>query len=434
MSASTCKLGWPDALSWGGINHWGAALTQAAHKTLDQQKDSSALAGLRVLDIATFVAAPFCGTILADFGAEVIKIEQPEGGDALRKFGTITECGDSLVWLSEARNKKAVTLDLRKPEGVEMFKQLVAQSDVVLENFRPGTLERWGIGFDALREINPGLIMLRISAYGQTGPKRGEPGFARIAHAFSGLSWLAGEADGPPVVPGSTSMADYVSGMWGAIGVLTALQARQATGKGQFIDLGLYESVFRLLDEIAPAYAKYGTVRARMGADTINVVPHSHYQTGSGEWVALACTSDKMFERLAAVMGTPDIAKEFPTSAIRVQHRDHINALVAEWMRKRSLQDVVDLTREGGVPCAQIYSIKEIFEDEQYKARENLLHVSDQRVGDLVVPAPLPRLSDTPPAFRHAGRALGADNAEVYTSLLGLSPEQMTEAKRTGVI
>lgn len=223
--------------------------------------EEGALAGIRVLDIATFVAAPFCGTIMADFGAEVIKIEQPKTGDSLRQFGTITECGDTLVWLSEARNKKVITLDLRKLEGAELFKKLVAQSDVVLENFRPGTLEKWGIGFDALSEINPGLVMLRISAYGQTGPRRGEPGFARIAHAFSGLSWLAGEADGPPVVPGSTSMADYASGMWGAIGVLMALRARERSGRGQFIDIGLYESVFRLLDEIAPAYAKYGTVR-----------------------------------------------------------------------------------------------------------------------------------------------------------------------------
>ena len=393
-----------------------------------------ALEGLRVLDIATFVAAPFCGTILADFGAEVIKIEQPGTGDSLRQFGTITDCGDSLVWLSEARNKKAITLDLRKPEGVELFKKLVEQSDVVLENFRPGTLEKWGIGYEALSKINPRLVMLRISAYGQTGPKRGEPGFARIAHAFAGLSWLAGEADGPPVVPGSTSMADYVSGMWGAIGVLTALRARDASGRGQFIDLGLYESVFRLLDEIAPAFAKYGTVRERMGADTINVVPHSHYQTGSGEWVALACTNDKMFERLATVMGKPELTRLYPTSAIRVQNRDRVNGLVAEWMRLYPLAEVIERTRDGGVPCAQIYSIRDIFDDPQYKARQNLLHVTDPRVGDLVLPAPVPRLSENPPTFRHAGRELGADNHEVYGALLGLSAEQVRACKESGVI
>ena len=393
-----------------------------------------ALKGIRVLDIATFVAAPFCGTILADFGAEVIKIEQPQGGDSLRKFGTITECGDSLVWLSEARNKKAVTLDLRHPEGARMFRELVAQSDVVLENFRPGTLEKWGLGFEALREINPGLVMLRVSAYGQTGPKSGEPGFARIAHAFGGLSWLAGEPDGPPVVPGSTSMADYISGLWGAIGVLAALRAREKTGRGQYIDIGLYESVFRLLDEMAPAYAKYGVVRERMGADTVNVVPHSHYQTRTGEWMALACTNDKMFERLAQVMGQPELAREFPTSSVRVAHRAHINQVVTQWFAQHTLAEVETATRAGGVPCAQIYSIQDIFQDPQYQARCNLLRVQDPRVGELVLPAPMPLLSESPPTFRHAGRALGADNAAVYSSLLGMSEQALAQATQDGVI
>jgi len=410
------------------------ASSATADTPTDTPAHASALAGLRVLDIATFVAAPFCGTVLADFGAEVIKIEQPKGGDALRKFGTITECGDSLVWLSEARNKKAITLDLRKPEGADLFRRLVAQSDVVLENFRPGTLEKWGLGFEALRNINPALVMLRISAYGQTGPKRAEPGFARIAHGFSGLSWLSGEADGPPVVPGSTSMADYVSGLWGAIGVLIALRARAQSGRGQFIDLGLYESIFRLLDEIAPAYAKYGTVRERMGADTVNVAPHSHYRTGSGEWVALACTNDKMFERLAAVMGQPELAAQYPTSAIRVENRARINAIVAQWVGARTLAEVIAATAQGGVPCGQIYSIQDIFADEQYRARGNLLKVQDPRVGELVVPAPVPRLSETPAAFRHAGQALGADNDEVYAQLLGMTTEQIAAARAAGVI
>jgi crotonobetainyl-CoA:carnitine CoA-transferase CaiB-like acyl-CoA transferase len=182
------------------------------------------LSDIRVLDIGTFLAAPFCGTILADFGAEVIKIEQPEIGDPLRRFGTPSECGDTFVWLSESRNKRSATLDLRRPEGAALLRELVAKSDVIVENFRPGTLEKWGLGYEDLRAINPRLVMLQISAYGQTGPYRNRPGFARIAHAFSGLSLLAGESDGPPVVPGSTSLGDYMSGMWGAIGVLLALR------------------------------------------------------------------------------------------------------------------------------------------------------------------------------------------------------------------
>lgn len=413
----------------------GANLQESVSSTESTSPQKpGALAGLRVLDIATFVAAPFCGTILADFGAEVIKIEQPKTGDSLRRFGTMTECGDSLVWLSEARNKKTITLDFRKAEGAELFRQLVAQSDVVLENFRPGTLEKWGIGYEDLKALNPGLVMLRVSAYGQTGPKAGEPGFARIAHAFAGLAFLAGEADGPPVVPGSTSMADYTSGMWGAIGVMMALRVREQTGIGQSIDLGLYESVFRLLDECAPAYAKYGTIRKRMGADTINVVPHSHYQTATGEWVALACTNDKMFERLAIAMRQPELAAQYPTSASRVEHRDAVNGLVAKWIGSLPLPEVIQQTKDGGVPCAEIYSIKEIFEDPQFKARGNLMEVNDERVGALVLPAAVPRLSDNPPEFRHAGRALGADNREIFQGILGLSEEDLQQLQQSEVI
>lgn len=401
--------------------------TRAAHEVL---------AGLRVLDVATFIAAPFCGTILGDFGAEVIKIEQPGHGDPLRQFGSQTECGDSLVWLSEARNKKSVTLDLRTPQGAEIFKGLVAQSDVVLENFRPGTLERWGVGFEALRAVNPRLVMLRISAYGQDGPKSQEPGFARIAHAFSGLSGLAGEADGPPVVPGSTSLADYISGMWGAIGVLLALRERDQRGQGQFVDIGLYESVFRLLDEIAPAYAKYGTIRERMGADTVNVVPHSHYQTASGSWVAIACTSDKMFERLAVVMGRPELATDpaYKTTPARLERRAEVNGIVADWVGSLAMQDVMAQCKKGEVPCGPVNTIKDIFEDAQFKARGNLIEVQDSRMGPITLPSALPRLSETPAQFKHTGRPLGVDTDQIIGDLLGMNAEALSRLKAERVI
>ncbi|HZT47559.1 MAG TPA: CoA transferase [Hyphomicrobiaceae bacterium] len=400
------------------------------------EADRRALAGVRVLDIATFLAAPFAGTVLADFGAEVIKIEQPKVGDPLRRFGTPTEAGDTLVWLSEARNKKSVTLDLRTERGAEIFRALVARSDVVLENFRPGTLEKWGLGYDALCQVNPAIIVLRVSAYGQTGPMRDKPGFARIAHGFGGLSALAGEPGGTPVVPGSTSLADYMSGMWGAIGVLLALRARDATGKGQYIDIALYESVFRVLDEIAPAYARHGFVRERMGADTVNVAPHSHYRTGSGEWVAIACTSDKMWERLAAVMGRPELAAapELATSPARAARTAEVNRIVGEWVAGLSLADVLARCDAGEVPCGPLYSIADIFADAQYRARGNLVEVEDPRVGPLVLPAAVPRLSETPAELRHTGRALGADTAEVLGRLAGLGPEVLRELKDAGVI
>lgn len=395
-----------------------------------------ALNGLRVLDIATFVAAPFCGTILADFGAEVIKIEQPQGGDALRNFGTKTECGDSLVWMSEARNKKTATLDLRTPQGAELFRELVRTSDIVLENFRPGTLEKWGVGYEDLKKINPRLIMLRVSAYGQTGPKKNDPGFARIAHAFGGLSFLSGMPDGPPVVPGSTSLADYISGMWGAIGVLIALRARDQQGIGQYVDIGLYESVFRLLDELAPAYARNGFVRQRLGPDTVNVTPHSHYQTKSGEWVAIACTSDKMFERLAVMIGRAELANqpEFKTSAARYQRIQQINEMVGDFIGQHDVKAALRVCEEYGVPCGQLYSIEDIFNDPQYAARQNLMTVMDDRIGELVLPSAIPRLSETPAVFKTAGRALGADNEEIFGSLLSLAESELKSLKGAGVI
>lgn len=400
----------------------------------DETLPVGALQGLRVLDIATFIAAPFCGTILADFGADVIKIEHPETGDALRRFGTATECGDTLVWMSEARNKKTMSIDLRSQKGADLFRALVAKSDVVLENFRPGTLEKWGLGYEDLRKINPRLIMLRVSAYGQTGPKHSEPGFARIAHAFGGLSYLAGEAGGPPVVPGSTSLADYLSGMWGAIGVLLSLRALDRLGHGQYIDIGLYESVFRLLDELAPVYAKYGIVRERMGADTINVCPHSHYQTKSGEWVAIACTSDKMWQRMTVALGQPELAETLPTAEARVAERDKVNGLVADWIGGMTLDEAMEETVRFGVPCGPVYSIAEIFRDAQYVARENLIKVDDPRAGELMLPSAMPRLSDTPAVFRHAGRAKGADTGDILKELLGLSEAEIDALRSDGVV
>jgi crotonobetainyl-CoA:carnitine CoA-transferase CaiB-like acyl-CoA transferase len=393
------------------------------------------LAGIRVLDIATFVAAPFCGTVLSDFGAEVIKIEQPGSGDPLRRFGTPSECGDTYVWLSEARNKKSVTLDLHTDRGASLFRELVRQSHVVLENFRPGTLEKWGLGFDVLSEINPKIIMLRISAYGQDGPLRDKPGFARIAHAFSGLAYLAGEPGRPPVMPGSTSLADYISGLWGALGVMMALRHAEASGHGQVIDIGLYESVFRLLDEIATVYAKTGFVRERLGPDTVNVVPHSHYQTADGRWVALACSSDKMFERLARAMQRPELSTDarYATMAGRIAQRDDVNAMVADWIAAMTLEQALAECDRFDVPCGPIYSISDIFDDPQYRARGNIVEV-DSRAGPIAIPSAIPRMSRTPPRFKHAGVSLGADTDEVLTSLAGVSASLLAALREEGVI
>jgi crotonobetainyl-CoA:carnitine CoA-transferase CaiB-like acyl-CoA transferase len=397
---------------------------------------SGPLSDLRVLDIATFLAAPFCGTILSDFGAEVIKIEQPGLGDSLRRFGTPSDCGDTFIWLSEARNKKSATLDLRKPQGAELFRRLVAESDIVLENFRPGTLEKWGLGFDDLAKINPKLVMLRVSAYGQSGPYRNRPGFARIAHAFSGLAFLSGESGRPPVVPGSTSLADYMSGMFGAIGVLIARREAERTGHGQVVEIGLYESVFRVLDEIAPVYAKLGRIRQRQGADVDNVVPHSNYETQDGSWVALACSNDKMWERLTEAMGQPELKTDPRTATMvsRNRNRAMVNGIVATWVGGLPATEVAARCDAAQMPCSKLLSIADIFSDPQYRARGNLLETIDKRIGPITVPSPVPNLSRTPASFRSTGPALGEANDDLYGNLLGLSADAIASLKAGGVI
>ncbi len=394
------------------------------------------LSGVRVLDIATFLAGPFCATIMGDFGADVIKVEHPRAGDPLRGFGTPTDCGDTFAWLSEARNKRCMTLDLRHPEGADLFRRMVAEADVLVENFRPGTLEKWGFGWEVLHAINPKLVMLRISAYGQTGPLRGKPGFARIAHGFSGLSHLAGEPGRPPVVPGSTSLADYMSGVWGCLGVMMALRQVTQTGQGQVVDIGLYESIFRMLDEIAPVYAAHGTVRERMGADVPAVVPHGHWCTRDGRWVALACSSDKIFARFAVAIDRPELAGDGPygTTARRLAAREAVNRLVADWVGGLDYEALMAECNRFDVPCGPINSIADIFEEPQFKARGNLMQVEDPRIGPVVLPAGVPRLSDTPPTLRHTGRAMGADTDEVLGSLLGLDAGAIARLREVGAI
>jgi crotonobetainyl-CoA:carnitine CoA-transferase CaiB-like acyl-CoA transferase len=394
------------------------------------------LAGLRVIDCATFIAAPFAATLLAEFGAEVIKVELPKVGDPLRNFGTRTESGETLPWLSEARNKKSVTLDLRKPEGAELFKRLVAESDVLCENFQTGTLEGWGLGWETLRQVNPRLVMLRVTGYGQTGPYAGKPGFARIAQAFGGLSYLAGWPDRAPVTPGSSTIADYMSGLFGAFGALLALEARRKTGEGQVVDIGLYESIFRILDELAPAWQQKGYQRERMGPGTVNVVPHSHYPTKDGRWVAIACTNDKIFERLARAMGRPELAGdgEYGAIAKREAARAEVDALVEAWTGARTRAEVIRICDEAQVPVGAVNSISEIFEDPHFKARENIAFVKDERVGELAVPNVVPRLCGTPGAIDHLGVPLGAHVAEVLGGLLGLSKEHIAALRARGVI
>ena len=399
-------------------------------------KSIQPLDDLKVIDVSSFLAGPFCSTQLAEFGADVIKLELPEVGDALRRFGSITPNGDSLPWLSECRNKKSATLDLRKPEGAELLKALIKDADVLVENFQPGTLEKWGLGWDVLQEVNPRLIMVRISGYGQTGPYSPRPGFGRIGNAFGGLSYLAGYPDRPPVTPGSATIPDYLAGLYGALGVLLSIQALKKTGRGQVVDIGLYEPIFRILDELAPSYHMKGYVRERMGPGTVNVVPHSHYPTKDEKWVAIACTSDKIFERLAQAMGVPEWGGKgkWGTIGQREAEREIVDQYVGDWSATMTRDEVLATCESFQVPCGSVYSIDEIFEDPQYAARENIQYLKDAYGQEHAIPNLVPRLTDTPGKIRTLGPALGQHNEEVFGKRLGLSAARIAELVAKGVI
>lgn len=394
------------------------------------------LEGIRVLDIATYIAAPLAASILGEFGAEIIKIEQPKDGDPLRRFG-VPSLGtdDTFCWLSEARNKKSVTLDLRRPEGVDILKQLVAKSDVVCENFRPGTLEKWGLGYDELAKVNPALVMLRVSGFGQDGPYSSRPGFARIAHAFGGLAHLTGMEGGPPLTPGSTSLADYVSGVYGALGVLLAMRARDRDGKGQYIDLALYEPILRMLDDLAPAYAARGIVRGRQGLGTSNACPHGHFETSDG-WIAIACTNDRMFGRLATAMGRPEIADPalYGTTAARLGDAAKVDAIVQQWVGTMTTTEVVELCADQDVPCTSVNTIEGIFADPHIAHRRNQVAIRHAQLGDVYVPAVVPKLSRTPGEVDSLGPELGSANAEILGGVLGMDEGRMDSLKAAGII
>lgn len=395
------------------------------------------LAGIRVIDVATVIAAPYCATILGEFGAEVLKVEHPLGGDACRRFGTPTRREDTLTWLSEARNKKSVTIDLRRPEGVELFTRLVAETDILCENFRPDTLERWGVGWEVLRKVNPRLIMLRVTGYGQTGPYRDQPGFARIAHAVGGMAYLAGMPKGTPVTPGSTTLADYMTGLYGAIGVLMALRWRDLTGEGQYIDAALYESVFRCTDELAPAYAMFGTVRERHGPHIESACPYGHFPTRDGKWVAIACTTDKLFARLTNAMGRPELASSslYGEQRTRLENRSDVNEIVRDWCGSLTREEVLSRCNEAGAPAGPLNNIADIFGDRQFHARRNLVAIDSEDVGEtIIVPNVIPRLSETPGRIGSLGPRLGEHTAEVLRSLLGVSDAELQNLRKKRVI
>lgn len=408
----------------------------AAPEPRDHSAAALPLSGIRVIDVGTFLAGPYAASIMGEFGAEVLKVEHPIAGDPMRRFGTPTARHDAtLAWLSEARNKKSVTIDLRQREGVDLFVKLVGKADVVVENFRPGTMEEWGLGWDVLSAANPGLVMLRVSGYGQTGPYRRRPGFAHIAHAIGGLSYLAGFPGETPVVPGTAPLGDYISSLYGTIGVMLALRHKEQTGLGQVIDVGIYEAVFRQMEELAAAYGLFGKVREREGAGSFVAVPHGHFRTGDDKWVAIACTTDKMFERLAEAMERPELASHtlYGEQRKRLAARDEVNKIVIEWTLSLTRAELLERCLEKEVPVGKLNSIADIFDDEHFQARGNIVEVAEDGL-TVSLPGVVPTLSESPGKVTNLGPPLGNATYEVMRELLELSAADIASLRQRKII
>jgi succinyl-CoA:(S)-malate CoA-transferase subunit A len=395
------------------------------------------LSGIRVLDVGNFLAGPYAASILGEFGAEILKIEHPIAGDPMRRFGTPSPRPDAtLKWLSEGRNRKSVTIDLRQKEGVRLFLELVKKSHVVVENFRPGTMEEWGLGWNEIHAVNPRVIMLRVSGYGQTGPYRRRSGFAHIAQAFGGLNYLCGFPGETPVLPGTVPLGDYIASLFGAVGILVALRQQEATGRGQYIDVGIYEAVFRVLEEIATAYGQTGKIREREGSGSFVAVPHGHFRTKDDKWIAVACTTDKMFERLAVAMEQPHLADSsvYADQRQRLADRDRVNQIVGDWIASLNRDDVLERCLAEEVPVGKVNSIADMFDNPQFQARGNLVAVHEPDVEALVIPGVIPRLSKTPGRITNLGPTLGNATDEVMRDLLGLAAAEIARLKQQHII
>ncbi len=395
------------------------------------------LEGIRVLDIGTMVAGPVSATLLGEFGAEVIKIEKPDGGDSTRNVGPYVE-GESLWWQVEGRNKKSLTLDLRKPEGQNILREMVKKSDVLIENFRPGTLSRWGLDYDELSAINPRIVMCSVSGFGQTGPYSERAGYDRIGLAFGGLMHITGYPDRPPIRPG-TATADYQSALFAALGVMLALYARDAggaKGKGQHIDLALYESVFRFTDILATAYDKFGVVRERQGNLHFAAAPGEHFEMADGRFLILTCSSDGVFRRICEAIEQPELVTDerFRTHDARWKRIAEINGILADWVRSHDPVHVTEALDAAGTPYTVALTIEDIFKDPQYAARENIAEITHATMGKLRMPAVVPKLSLTPGGITAPGPGLGEHTDALLRGLLGLSDESIVALRSNGIV
>jgi crotonobetainyl-CoA:carnitine CoA-transferase CaiB-like acyl-CoA transferase len=392
------------------------------------------LRGVKVIDAAVLFAGPVIGTILGDFGADVLKVEHPKG-DPLRSLGWHKD-GVSLWWAFVNRNKRCVSLDLSRERGQQLLKELVADADVLIESFRPGTLERWGLDYETLRELNPRLVLVRVTGFGQTGPYRGRPGFGTVAESMSGYAHINGFPDGPPTLP-PFALGDGVSALFGAIATLMALYHRDVRGgEGQVIDLSLYEPLFWLLGPQSIVYDQLGIVQGRTGNRTDWTAPRNAYQVQDGRWVGLSASSQSIAERVMRLIGRGDVIEEewFRDHTGRVAHQDELDELIGGWIGDHSLEDVLAAFEEFEAAIAPVYSIADIFEDPQYRERETITTVDDPVLGPTRMQNAVPRLSATPGRVRHLGRQLGADNREVFLDELGHDEAELEQWQQEGAV
>ena len=395
--------------------------------------NSGPLAGVRVIDAATLFAGPLAAMLLADFGASVIKVEHPKG-DPVRYHGYQKE-GVPLWWKMISRNKCGITLNLSHEIGQQLMSRLVQKADVLIESFRPGTLERWNLGPEVLQRLNPRLVIARVTGFGQFGPYKDRPGFGTLAEAMSGFAAMTGEADGPPTLP-PFGLADGITGLATANAILMALYARDRIGRGQIIDMAIIEPILTILGPQPTWYDQLGVVQERRGNRSVNNAPRNVYRTADGRWVAVSTSAQSIAERVMKLVGRPDIAKEtwFASGAERAKHAEQLDAIVGAWIGQRPMKEVVDEFEKAEAAVAPIYDIRNIFEDPQYQALNSITTVPDPELGPMKMQNVMFRMSETPGKIRHTGHRKGADNESVYGELLGLNPEELKELSAKGVL
>lgn len=388
------------------------------------------LEGVKVLELGSLIAGPFAGRLFADFGAEVLKIEPPKKGDPIRKWRLLHN-GNSLWWYVQSRNKKSITLDLKNAEAQAVVKELVKEVDIIIENFRPGTLEKWGLGYEDLKKINPRIIMVRVSGYGQDGPYKDRPGFGSIGEAMGGIRYLTGYPDLPPTRVG-ISLGDSVAALYAVIGALMALRHRdQISGEGQVVDVALYEAIFSLMESTVPEYDQFGVIRERSGSTLPGITPSNIYLCKDGKYVVIGANGDGIFKRLMIAINRPDILENplFETNDGRSQKAEYLDSVIEEWTKSLNLESALKVLEENSIPAGPIYNVEDMVNDPHFQARNMIVELDVENLGKLKVPGIIPKLSKTPGKIRWAGPKLGEHTEEVLKEKVGLNEKQIAKMK-----